>query len=404
MNFQQEVLHTVNTIFIYIEQSQNERIKTLLNGYQEQIIKKMFELDEQEDDIKIKEIYLQKLKKLLYFAQNSANLRQVWKLFSSQIYQQQDQFIELLKQFPNLIQFYLNQKFITVSTLLGECCTEFFSHQLITFQIQLQLDYTKYKDNFEKEDCVGCITYVSPEVENSKLFKIVMKLKGFTDKVKQLNELIKNVNLDSDLLKFTFQNKNQTVTFWSYDDEISYQVTTKLTLEDQPIFEQRIYLQTNMIIQLTKNFHLIINGFGNGNKQKQDYNQHFTPLMIKKEECQIKPIFKTDNQQWISINNGFENVIYQTNEFQQKLSQYQTLPKGLEVILQNDGFGYYITVIGDCSTYYPRIKSKRSKDQLLQLITCQDNFNLGIIYQENIRILLNSNLIPIWNGTEIFDL
>lgn len=35
-----------------------------------------------------------------------------------------------------------------------------------------------------------------------------MKLKGFTSKVKKLDELINNGNLDSELLKFTFDNKN----------------------------------------------------------------------------------------------------------------------------------------------------------------------------------------------------
>lgn len=49
-----------------------------------------------------------------------------------------------------------------------------------------------------------------------------MKLKGFTNKVKKLDEIINNGNLDSDLLKFTFDNKNKKITLWSLDEQVSY--------------------------------------------------------------------------------------------------------------------------------------------------------------------------------------
>ncbi|CAK66464.1 unnamed protein product (macronuclear) [Paramecium tetraurelia] len=405
MSFRQLAIQIVDNLFNFIQKSQNERIITSLTGVQAQLKSKLIELDQEEDDIQIKEVFLQKLQKLLQFAQTPGNLKQVWKLVSFKIYSSQDQFMELIRQIPEMIQQHTQQNCLTISSMIGQEFTELYAHSLITFQINLQLDESKFKENSEKEDCVGCITYVSPEIQNLRLYKVVMKLKGLINKVKKFDELINNGNLESELLQFTFDYNNKRITLWSQDDQISYQVTAKLTLDEPPIFEQRIYLQTDMVIQVTKNFQLLIKAYQHDNKQKQlVYNQHFTPQSLGDKQVQIKPIIQTFNTKWISINNGFEDVIYYTNEIPLKLSQYQTLPKGFEVLLQQDSFGYYVTVVGDCSAYYPRIKSKRSKGQLLQLITCQENFNLGIVYQDNLRILLNSNLLPLWNGTEIFDL
>ncbi|CAD8042804.1 unnamed protein product [Paramecium primaurelia] len=408
MNFKYEAFSTVDTIFKHIQESQNERIIKALDGMKENILKKLEELDQQEEDLKIKEVFLQKLQKLQQFTDNPGNLKQVWKYVSFKIYQQQDQFMELIKNVPNIIEYQLKQKVLTLSTFIKQSCAELYSHQLVTFQIKLQLDESLQKENIEEEDCVGCVTYVSPEVQNQRLFKIEMKLKGFTSKVKKLEDLINNGNLESDLLKFTFDNKSQKITLWSTDDQLSYQITNKPTLDEQPIFEQRIYLQTGMVIQLTKTFQIIVNGTGNVNNKEKIVNEHFTPFQFREDKNQIKPVLLIEKQMWISLNNGFENVFYYPNENPIKLSQYQTLPRGFEVLLQNDGCGHYITVIGNCQKFAPRILSKKKsieeKDTLLQFNTSQENFNLGIIYQDNIRLLLNSDLLPIWNGTEIFDL
>ncbi|CAD8124768.1 unnamed protein product [Paramecium sonneborni] len=404
MNFRQEADIIVDSIFNQINISQNERIINNLRDYQQLIKENLFELDNQEDDLKIKEVYLSKLKKLQQFAENSNNLRQVWKYMSFKIYSQQDQFMELVKNLPNLIQYHLQQKVMTLSSFKSQECAELFSHQLVTFEIKLILDESNLAQNIEKEDCVGCITYVSPEVQNERLFRIVMNLKGFISKVKKLDQLINNCNLDAELLKFTFDNKSKKITLWSQDDNISYQITRKLTLDDVPQFEQKIYLHSGMIIQLTQNFYLKVNACVNENRSQGDFNQNFTPCVNSSEKIQLKPILISDNKRWISINNGFEDVIYYPNQIPLKISKHQTLPKELEVLLQNDGFGHYIIVVGNCSAFYPRIKSKKSQGNALQLITTQDNFNLGIIYQDNIRLQLSSDLLSVWKGLEIFDL
>ncbi|CAD8206733.1 unnamed protein product [Paramecium octaurelia] len=407
MNFKQDAFQALDAIFTHIQKSQNDRIIEALVGVKEKIQTKLDELDKQEEDLKIKEVFLQKIQKLLQFAENPANLKKVWQYFSFTVYSQQDQFLELLKNIPILIHYHLQQKVLTISMFMKQSCAELFSHSLITFQIKLQQDETIQQENIEKEDYVGCITYVSPEVQNERLYKIVMKLQGFISKIKKLDDLIQNSNLDSDLLKFSIQNnenKEKKITLWSLDDQVSYQITTKPTLEEQPIFEQRIYLQTGMVIQLKQNFNLIVKGCGNqGNKEKKAVNEHLTPYLVGEQQVQIKPILINDNQRWISINNGFEDVIYYPAETPIKLSLIQTLPRGIEVLLQNDGVGNYITVVGNCQGFAPRIKSKRSEGQLLQFNTYQQNFNLGIIYQENIKLQLYSDLTSFWNGKEIFE-
>ncbi|CAK58808.1 unnamed protein product (macronuclear) [Paramecium tetraurelia] len=407
MNFKQDAFQAVDSIFTNVQKSQNDRIIEALVGVREKIEANLEELDKQEEDLKVKEVFLQKIQKLMQFAEKPANLKKVWQYFSSTVYKSQDQFIELLRNIPSLIHFHLQQKVLTISMFIKQSCAELFSHSLITFQMELQHDEPIQKENIEKEDYVGCITYVSPEVQNERLYKIVMKLQGFINKIKKLDELINNSNLDSDILKFSIQNnenKERKITLWSLDDQVSYQVTTKSTLEEQPIFEQRIYLQTGMVIQLKQNFNLIVRDCGNsGNIEKKVVNEHLTPYLVGGQQVQIKPILVNDNQRWICINNGFEDVIYYPADIPIKLSKIQTLPRGIEVLLQNDGVGNYITVVGDCQRFAPRIKSKRSEGQLLQFITFQQNFNLGIIYQENIKLALYSDLTSFWNGKEIFD-
>ncbi|CAD8127181.1 unnamed protein product [Paramecium sonneborni] len=405
MSFLQEANQILDAIFDKIQRSQNDRIIKNVKGLNEEIKKNISELDEKEADLNIKLIYLKKLLKLYSFAENPNNLKQVWKYFQFNIYSQQDQFMELIQNLPQLIQQHLQQKILTFSSFINQSITELFPHQLVSFKIKLQEEEQNLQENADQEDCVGCITYVSPEVQNEKIFRITMKLKEFISKVKKLDQLIVEGNLDAEILKLTLDNQKKQITLWSRDDQISYQITRKLTLDDVPQFEQKIYLQQNMVIQLTQKFQLFVKACSYGNKKSEEINQNFTPFLTGLEKNKIiKPILNKENQNWIVINNGFEDVIYYPNQIPLKISQYQTLPKGIEVILENDGAGHYIAVVGNCSSFWPRIKCKQKGDQLLQFITKQDNFNLGIIYQNNFRLLLNSDLISVWNGSGLFDL
>lgn len=68
---------------------------------------------------------------------------------------------------------------------------------------------------------------MSPEVENTRLFKIFMNLPGLMNKVKKLNSLIEQPGQDKFILNLTLDNNSRKTTLWSTEDSVGYYITRK---------------------------------------------------------------------------------------------------------------------------------------------------------------------------------
>lgn len=89
------------------------------------------------------------------------------------------------------------------------------------------MDIPEKMNDQDMDDCLGCITFISPETESSKLFSVNMKLEQIVRKVKKLETVLKNIKLDSTILKFKFDHNKQLSTFWSTDEKVSFLLTNR---------------------------------------------------------------------------------------------------------------------------------------------------------------------------------